>query len=195
MNAIREEHISADVLLQDWLGEIDPLLRDAIDGHLMTCDECGNLLDEVVTLGASVRGAVQAGAIALITGPGFLHRLAARGARIREYRPPPNGSVNCSVAPGDEVLVSRLQVQLQGVQRLDISIELSVEPGVLHHVEDIPFDVGAGEVLLFPSVAQVRQLPAHTMHVSLLAREDGESRELAHYEFRHTPWVVGTSDD
>jgi hypothetical protein len=111
-----------------------------------------------------------------------------RGARIREYRLPHNGSVHCTVAPDDEVLVSRVEVPLQGVRRLDMAMEVSTAPGVVHRVEDIPFDAAAGEILFFPSVAQVRQSPAHTMYLTLLAREESCSRELGRYEFRHTPW-------
>lgn len=188
MSPAQDQHVPLDVLLQDWLGEIDPVTRDAVDAHLMTCDACGELLDDLVALDEGVRHAVQAGAVALVTGPGFLQRLAARGARIREYRLPHNGSVNCTVAPDDDMLVSRVQVPLQGVQRLDMTMEVSLQPGVLHRVEDIPFDAQAGEVLFFPSIAQVRRLPAHTMVLTLLARDEGSSREVARYEFRHTPW-------
>jgi hypothetical protein len=120
MSAIHDPHIPLEVLLQDWLGESDPITRDAVDAHLMACDACGELLDDVVALQAGVRDAVQAGAVALVTGPGFLQRLAARGARIREYRLPHNGSVNCTVAPEDEVLASRVQVPLHGVERVDM---------------------------------------------------------------------------
>ena len=189
MSAIYEPHIPLEVLLQDWLGESDPITRDAVDAHLMACDACGELLDDVVALQAGVRDAVQAGAVALVTGPGFLQRLAARGARIREYRLPHNGSVNCTVAPDDEVLASRVQVPLHGVERVDMVMELSIAPGVQYRVDDIPFDTQAGEVLFLPSVAQVRRLPAHTMVLTLLAPEGSGSRELGRYEFRHKPWA------
>ncbi|HEY1228802.1 MAG TPA: hypothetical protein VGF26_15935 [Ramlibacter sp.] len=189
MSAIYEPHIPLEVLLQDWLGESDPVTRDAVDAHLMACDACGELLDDVVALQAGVRDAVQAGAVALVTGPGFLQRLAARGARIREYRLPHNGSVNCTVAPDDEVLASRVQVPLHGVERVDMVMELSIAPGVQYRVDDIPFDAQADEVLFLPSVAQVRRLPAHTMVLTLLAPEGSGSRELGRYEFRHTPWA------
>lgn len=52
--------------------------------------------------------------------------------RIREYRLPPNGSVNCTVAPDDELLVTRLEAPLEGVERLDAVARLSIEPGVQH---------------------------------------------------------------
>jgi len=188
------EHIAVDVLLQDWLGESDAATREAVDEHLMACDTCGALLDELLALGEAIRGAVRAGRVGIVAGPGFVDRLVARGARIREYRLAPNGSVNCSVAPDDEVLVSRLQAPLQGVQRLDMAMELSVEPGVLHRMQDIPFDAAAGEVLFLPSVAQVRRLPAHTMQVTLLARGDGGPRELGRYVFRHHPWAGSSGD-
>ena len=181
-------HLPLDVLLQDWLGEADPATREVVDAHLMACDACGELLDELVALGGGVREAVRAGHVGLVAGPRFLERLAARGARVREYRLAPNGSVNCTVAPEDDVLVSRLQAPLQGVQRLDISIELSTEPGVVHRAEDVPFDAAAGEVLVLPAIAQVRTLPAHTMRLTLLAQEPGGTREVGRYEFRHTPW-------
>lgn len=188
MSAVHDPHIPLDLLLQDWLGELDPAARDAIDVHLMACDACGDLLDQVVALGAGVRQAAQAGAVALVTGPGFVQRLAERGVRIREYRLPHNGSVECTIAPDDDVLVSRLQVPLEGVQRLDMAMELSVGQGAPQRVEDIPFDARAGEVLFLPSVAQVRRLPAHTVVLTLLAHEEGGSRELGRYEFRHMPW-------
>ncbi|WP_427913410.1 hypothetical protein ACPWT1_00055 [Ramlibacter sp. MMS24-I3-19] len=188
MSAVHEQHIPLDVLLQDWLGEVDPVVRDTVDAHLMACDACGELLDDMVALGTGVRQALRAGAITLIAGADFLQRLAARGARIREYRLPHNGSVNCTVAPGDDVLAGRVQVPLDGVQRLDLVMELSSQPGVLHRVDDIPFDAQADEVLFLPAVAQVRQMPAHTLFLTLLSHEDSGSRELGRYEFRHTPW-------
>jgi hypothetical protein len=181
------DHIPLDVLLQDWLGESDAATGEAVDTHLMACDACGALLDDLLAFGAGVRGAVLAGAVALVTGPAFLGRVAQRGLRVREYRVDRNGSVNCTVAPQDQVLVSRLQAPLGGVQRLDVAIELSIEPGVLHRLEDIPFDPAAGEVLYVPSIAQVRTLPAHSARVTLLARDGEGSREIGHYVFNHTP--------
>lgn len=188
VSAIQEHHVSLDLLLQDWLGEADAATSAAIDAHLMGCDTCGELLDELAALDTAIRAAMQAGTVAIVVGPRFVELLAARRARIREYRLAPSSYVNCSVAPDDDVLVSRLQVQLQEVQRLDVTVELSTQPGVVHRLEDIPFDAAAGEVLMLPGVARVRQLPAHIMDVTLVAHGETGSREIARYQFRHTPW-------
>jgi hypothetical protein len=86
------------------------------------------------------------------------------------------------------VLVSRLQAPLGGVQRLDALQEVSFAPGVQHRIEDIPFDPAAGEVLYLARIARVRELPAHTMKITLLATDDSGTREVGRYEFRHRPW-------
>ena len=183
------EHIPLPVLLQDWLGESDDATREAVDGHLMACDACGPLFDEVIALGQGVRDALLAGRVFMATGPGFLDRLAERGVRVRQYQVPLNGSVNCTVAPGDEVLVGRLQAPLEGVTRLDLVEQTSLAPGTQYLAEDIPFDPRAGEVLYLASIARVRALPAHTEQLTLLATDDAGTREIGRYVFHHRPWA------
>lgn len=181
-------HLPIDVLLAYWLHETDPATTDRVDEHLMRCDGCGEALDELIALGEGVRAAFRAGAVSAATGGDFVQRLAQRGLRVREYRLAHNGSVDCTVAPDDDLLVSRLQAPLQGVARLDALAELSIEPGVQRRQEDIPFDAQAGEVLIVPKIAEIRQLPAHTMRVTLLAVDAAGTRELGRYTFRHRPW-------
>lgn len=181
-------HLPIDLLLDYWLHESDAPTTDRVDEHLMHCDACGDALDELIALGDGVRAAFRAGIVSAVTGGDFLQRLARRGLKVREYRLAHNGSVNCTVAPDDDLLASRLEVPLQGVERLDALAELSVEPGVQHRLEDIPFDPQAGEVLIVPKLAEIRQLPAHTMRITLLAVDSAGARELGRYTFRHRPW-------
>lgn len=58
-------------------------------------------------------------------------------------------------------------------------------------MEDVPFDRDTGEVLYLPKPAQIRQFPALTVKVTLLAVEPDGMRELAHYAFHHQPWQGG----
>jgi hypothetical protein len=183
-------HLPTDLLLAYWLRETDASATDAVDEHLMQCETCGQALDAMVALGEGVREAFRAGAVAAITGRAFVQRLAAQGLRIREYRLPHNGSVNCTVAPDDDLLVSRLEAPLTGVQRLDAVIELSIEPGVRRELHDIPFDAEAGEVVQVVNVTQVKALPEHVMHLRLLAVDPVGRREVGRYEFRHRPWAL-----
>lgn len=184
-------HLSAERLLDYWLHDSDAVATDAADEHLMACDACGRMLDELVALGEGVRAAFRAGRVSAVTSDAFVRRLAAQGLRVREYRLPHNGSVNCTVAPDDDLLAAHLEAPLAGVERLDAVAELSTEPGVRHLLHDVPFDAQAGEVLHLPKLAEVRQLPAHTMEVTLLAVEPGGPRLIGRYTFHHRPWAGG----
>lgn len=177
-------HPSIAVLLDYWLHDSDGATTDAVDEHLMGCDACGQRLDELVALGDAVRDSFRAGAVAAMTSGAFVQRLAETGLRVRAYRVPHNGSVNCTVAPDDELLVSHLEAPLQGV-------ELSTEPGVSHRFDDIPFDARVGEVLYVPRIAEVRSMPVHTLTITLLSVESGGTREVGRYTFHHRPWPGG----
>jgi hypothetical protein len=183
-------HLPIDTLLAWWLHETDAATTDAIDEHLMQCDACGEALDGVVALGEGVRAAFRAGLIGAVTTGAFVDRLVRRGVRVREYRLPHEGSVNCTVAPDDELLVARLQVPgLDGVERLDAISSSMLEPGTEHRLEDVPFDARSGEVLYVPKVAEAKRAPAHLHVVRLVAvGEGGVARELGTYRFQHRPW-------
>ena len=182
-------HLPAEALLDWWLHEDAPAeTTDAVEAHLMQCDECGRALDELVALGDGVRAAFRAGAIAAVATAPFVEQLAGQGWRLREYRVPAGGGINCTVAPDDGLLVSRLEAELSGVKRLDAVVESSLAPGVLHRLEDVPFEPGAGEVIWLPKIAAVRQEPANTLVVTLLSMEAGGGREIGRYTFHHRPW-------
>lgn len=181
-------HLSADALLDYWLRESGPAETDAAEEHLMRCDTCGEALDELIALGEGVRAAFRAGEVWVASSDAFAQRVAGEGRRVREYRLAHNGSVNCTVAPDDEVLVTRLAAPLQGVRRVDVERETSLAPGEWMRVEDVPFDPEAGELVWLGNIVRIRELPEHTMRVKLLAVEGTGARELGTYTFRHRPW-------
>ena len=170
-------------LVAYWLGELDEKAEAALEEHYFGCAECSARLAEVEALASGVRGAFAGGRVGAVITPAFADRLRARGVRTREYRVPRNGSVNCSVAPEDDLLLSRLEVPLEGVVRVDL---VAVYEGE-HRLQDVPFDAASGEVVFVPPIAQVRALPAHRYVVRALAvGADGE-RVLGEYTFNHSP--------
>jgi len=192
MSATPHDHPSIDALLDYWLHDSDAAATEAIDEHLMQCEPCGRALDELVALGDGVRAAFRSGAVSAMASDGFLKRVVGRGVQVREYRLPRNGSVNCTVAPEDELLVAHLETPLRGVERLDAVVTLSFEPDVEHRLQDVPFDAQAGEVLWLPKFDLVRNAPAHTAEVTLLSVDAGGARELGRYTFRHQPWPAAS---
>jgi hypothetical protein len=192
--AATQNHPSLATLLDYWLHDSDAATTDAVDEHLMQCDACGQVFDELVAIGDGVRRAFRAGVVSTVTGGDFVQRLSAQGLKVREYRLPAHGSVNCTVAPDDDLLVSRLQAPLHGVERLDVLAQSSIDPAVQHRLHDIPFDPQAGEVLYVSKLAQVRQLPAHTLQITLLAVAPVGTREVGRYTFCHRPWPGHPAD-
>lgn len=172
-------------LVDYWLGDTDAQTTEAIDAHLLRCDACGAEFDAIVALARGVRDAFAQGRVASVVTPAFVARLRADGLRVREYHVPRGGSVVCSVAPDDDVLVSRIAAPLAGVERLDAVVSRS--RGLLgeERLQDLPFDAAAGEVVLANALADVRRLPSHDVVVRLLAVDAGGERELGRYTFHH----------
>lgn len=182
-------HPSFETLLDYWLHDTDDAATDALDEHLMQCEACGRALDGIVALGEGVREALRAGEVLAVAGGAFAGRLVEQGRPVREYRLPHNGSTNCTVAPEDEWLVTRLEAPLHGVSRLDLLFETSSpEDGAPLRLQDIPFEAQAGEVVYVSKLAMLKKMPARTLQVTLLAVEDGGTREVGRYTFRHSPW-------
>ena len=188
MSAAAPHHPSIEALLDYWLDDSDAAASEAIDEHLMQCEACGRALDDLVALGDGVRAAFRSGTVSAMASDAFLKRVVDHGMQVREYRLPHNGSVNCTVAPDDELLVAHLETPLQDVDRLDAVVTLSFEPDVQHRLQDVPFDARAGEVLWMPKFGLVRNAPAHTAEVTLLSVDAGGAHELGRYTFHHQPW-------
>jgi hypothetical protein len=120
----------------------------------------------------------------------FLRRAAASGLQVREYRVPCNGSVNCTIAPDDDLLVARLEAQLTGVERVDL-LMLDTHGRGLERVDDIPFDPAAGSVVVASRTSDVRALPKVTSRMRLVAVAQGAERVVGEYTFNHSPWGGG----
>ena len=171
-------------LVEYWLGELDEAAEARIDQHLLGCEECSENLAELVALVRGVRAVFTQGTVrAFITGA-FVERLAEQGVRLHEYRVPRNGSVNCTIAPEDEVLIVRLEAPLAGVSRLDaLSYHSTDAPEAFR---DIPFDAASGEVVLTPKIAYLRTMPSHQHRVRLIAVDSNGDRIIGDYTFNHT---------
>lgn len=177
--------IELETLMAYWLGERE---SEEVEEHLFACAACSARLEEVAALGAGLRAVVREGRVAAVVSAPFLEALKRQGLRIREYRVPPGGRVECTLLAQDDAVVSRMQAPLAGVKRLDLlwRIEAGGEAAEAR-IEDVPFDPAAGEVLSLPSAAALRRQPAHTMRIRLVAVEEAGERSLGEYIFAHTP--------
>lgn len=177
--------IGFDTLVAWWLGELPQEPAARVEEHLFACARCADRLEQIAALAAGVRAVVKQGRLGLVASASFVEALRQAGLALREYRLDPGGSVNCSIAADDDGVVSRLRAPLAGVRRLDV---VSIGGGAPEaRLADVPFDARAGEVLMIPSAAWLRAMPAFTLHVRLIAVGEAEEKPIADYTFHHTP--------
>ena len=174
-------------LLEYWLDDLDETREDSIDQHLLGCGNCSAALQELVDLGGAIRMAARAGAVHVALPIAFVERLGADGLHLRTYRVPHNGSVYCTVAPEDDLLITRLCAPLAAIEQIDV-VYVSDTGATLERLRDVPFDAAAGEVVLTSRMDRVRALPASTLRCRLVAVSPSSERIVGEYTFHHTPY-------
>jgi hypothetical protein len=175
--------LELSTLMEYWLDELDEAASERVDEHILGCEACAARLSEIVELGGEIRLALEAGEIRAFVTSHFVQRLAGRGMRIREYHVPRNGSVNCSVAPEDQIVVAHLEAPLEAVRRLDVISQFEDDPP--HVIHDIPFDAERGEVVVVPGIAQLRLHAPHRHRLRLVAVDGSVERVIGDYTFHH----------
>lgn len=183
--------LDAAGLADYWLAALDDRDEEAVEQHLLGCDQCGDRLREIIALAEGVRALASGGALRMVVSDAFLQRAAEQGARIRSYAAAAGGSVQCTVHADDDILVGRLAADLSRVHHVDLSIcdERGVEQVRL---PDIPIRPGAGEVIYQESTAFLKAAPSLTMVARLVGvDEQGGERLLGEYTFHHTRSIPG----
>ena len=180
--------VEPELLVQYWLGELEESREAHVEEHLFGCAYCTARLQEIVGIADGIRELIRNGAVRGVVSHDFLERLATQGLRLREYQVAQGGSVNCTVAPDDDLIVSRLRAPLAGVTRLDLVV--SDQEGVeQERLQDLQFNAAAGEIVYIPGIAYIRTLPATTIRMHLLAMDNESSVQIGEYTFLHTPWL------
>ena len=182
-----------NTLLAYWLGELDPDSEARTEAHYLGCPICSRRLEELAALAQGVRALTRASGVDAVVSADFVRRLSERGLRVREYRVPRNGSVNCTVAPEDDFVVAYLEGPFADVSRLDV-IYLSNDGGDDIRHADIPFDPDSGSVAISTRIAALRALPVSTQRMRLLAITDDSERTVGEYTFNHTPYEKSGSE-
>jgi hypothetical protein len=172
-------------LLEYWLGELDDAHEQRLDEHVFACAACTERLTAMVDLGAAIRRVFVHGNLNIVLPEPFIQRVKAAGLRVREYTLQPGGSVDCTVTPDDDLVVSYLRAPLRDVRRLDLLID-DTTAGKLR-ANDVAFDPSAEGLVAVTSTLFLRTLRRSTQRVQLVAVEGVHERVLADYTFNHYP--------
>lgn len=172
-------------LTEYWLGELDAPSESEVEEHLFGCAHCTGRLRSIAQLAAGLRRATREGHLQAVLSASFVRRLQDDGLRVREYRLQPGGSVACTIAPEDDLVVAHLHAPLQNVRRLDLVLD-DLTAGTQVRVQDVVFDARAGEIVLASNVIALRRLTSSTHRVQLVSVEDAGERAIATYTFNHS---------
>jgi hypothetical protein len=184
--------IAAAILADYWLAALPEPEQEIVELHLLSCDECGARLREVIALAEGVRRLAREGSLRMIVSDAFLNRVSEEGLHVREYAPPPGGGVQCTVTAGDDFLIGRLSANLSGAKRVDLCV--CDERGVEQlRLPDIPVNANTGSVVYQESITFAKGAPSNKLIVRLVSVEEGSGKEqlLGEYTFNHTRSMPG----
>ena len=183
--------IDVTVLADYWLALLAASEEEAIEEHLLDCDDCGQRLREVIALADGVRHLAREGSLRMIVSDVFLQRAAEGGLRVRQYVVPPGGSVECTVTAEDDLLIGRVAANLAGARRVDVCI--CDERGIEQlRMPDIPVHSGATSIAFQESISFLKAAPSMKMIMRLVTFDDkGSEHTLGEYTFNHTRSLPG----
>jgi hypothetical protein len=174
-----------------WLATLPPLEEEAVDEHLLGCDRCGDRLREVIALADGLRTLARSGSLLVVVSDRFVQRARAAGQQVRAYAPPPGGSIQCTVAADDDLLVADLAADLSGAARVDLCW---CDPSGFERqrMTDIPVGAETGRVICQQSMTFAKASPSDTMIARLVAVDtEGAERLIGEYTFHHTRTIPG----
>lgn len=185
------EPIDAAVLADYWLGILPGGEEEGVEEHLLSCDFCGARLRELIVVAEGVRNLARQGSLLMVVSDVLLKRVSEQGLRIREYAPPPGGSIACTVTAEDDFLVGRLIADLSQAKRVDLCV--CDERGTERlRLANIPFKSAAGSVAFQQSITYAKAAPSETMIARLVTLDDaGGEHLLGEYTFNHTRTLPG----
>lgn len=169
-----------------------------LEEHFFGCASCAAKLAMVSRLGASIQELVEHGGVASTVTERLVEQAAEAGLQLRRYRLGPNEQVACTVAPDDDFVVTRLDLQVARDEQVDVVSEytdLASGATQTHLSEDVAVDRREGAVVILTPGSVIRSLPR--TRVVLRARAvgpEGQERWIGPYTFDHTPYrELGTS--
>lgn len=183
--------IDPAVLADYWLALLSVPEEQLVEEHLLTCDSCGDRLQEVIQLSEALRAIARTGALRIVVADEFISHAAESGQQVRQYDVAPGQTVACTISAADDLLVARLAADLSSVDRVDLRF-FDLQGVERHRMTDIPVRHDAGRVIFQESTMFAKAAPSSTMVARLLAvTPDGGERLLAEYRFEHTRTMPG----
>lgn len=166
-------------------GDLPEPAATEVEEHLLSCDECTRVAEQLDAIVREVAALAAAGAARAVVTGATLERLRSAGVPHGEYELGPGESVMCRIAPGDLLNVVTLHADLTNVERLAVVVRTQ-DGRILDRLEDVPFDAHRGRVVTVEPGERLRQLPTMRVELVLYATTaGGRDRLLGEYALDH----------
>jgi len=158
-----------------WAGELPPDEAHRVEEHVFGCDACAAAYEH---LGALVDGVRQV--IPAVISTAHRDRLVAAGTRLLATPVVAGVEARAMYTPEIDLLVHVLQADLSRAERVDLDIIF--DHGFTTELVGVPFDAGAGQVLIACQRHYAPNNPTFRVH----AVEGGVRREVGRYRVEHS---------
>jgi hypothetical protein len=180
--------LTLDELIAYQRGELEPSEETRVEEHYFRCADCGALLRWVQALERAVGEAITGGLVDVGVTEKSLQRLERAGASIRRYELEPGGSVNCTIAPNDDMTVVTFRTAPAENGPASVHAEISVVGTDQKRQENWPALLSEGRMTIALAGQALRALP-RLDYVFFLRIGEGEgSHEVGPFTMRHHPW-------
>lgn len=181
--------LALDTLVAYHLGELAPEEEGRVEAHYFECETCAARLRFVESLAREVAAVIREGRVSAGVTSAFAKLAAERGVTLRRYDVEIGESIHCTVAPEDDLVITRLGVPLPPGTPVDLETEVAPvgSDSVLRFVTpDLTVDAESGGVIFAQASESLRSYPKSRVVLRVRARESGEL--FGPYTLHHTPW-------
>jgi hypothetical protein len=178
-------------LVDYWAGDLPEEEQARVEEHQFACATCAERLESIGELTRGIAAvAKRRGGFAFSLTASMVKKLEEHGLVMRYYRARPGDVVPCTVGPDDDLMVTWLDADFAGVERVDLA--LYNEAGQLQfRNEDVPVDHGTNQVIYTLAGDLLRKALHHgpeKVRVELISVDAQGERVLGQYIFAHVPW-------
>ncbi len=108
------------MLADYWLAALPASEEEAVEEHLLGCDQCGARLREVIALTEGVRNLAREGSLRMVVNDTFLKRAAEEGLRSANTHLRREAASTARLQPRTMCSSRRLAADLEGAERVDL---------------------------------------------------------------------------
>lgn len=187
---------NAPIPLEDLLayrrGELDAEREEKLEDHYFACAECSSRLAWVEALEAAAVEALARGEYSVSVTDAVIDRLRASGSVIRVYDLAEGQSVNCTIAPHEHMVATKLRVSPRPGRALSVVTHVRVlaTGEQVERVEPVLGDPETGHVVVLLPGAVVRQSPRATYTMRVRFGDEPDAETSTPVVLNHSPWEL-----